>query len=110
MTAETAVLLPVLAMVLVLCLWGLSMVALQVRCTDAARTTARALARGESEARAREVGRALAPSRAELRLTRSGDLATVEVRLDGPAPWGWAGGGSGIELGARSVVAVETPP
>lgn len=86
-TAETAVVLPLLA-VFALCLcWLLSLGIAHVRLVDAARDGARALARGEASDRvARYVQRTAPGARAEL--SRSGEMATVLVTRDVAAP-GW---------------------
>lgn len=55
MTAELAVALPAIALVLAACLASVQLVAQQVRLTDAAADAARALGRGESEASARTI-------------------------------------------------------
>jgi len=54
-TAELAVALPAIALVLAACLASVQLVAQQVRLTDAAADVARALGRGESEASARTI-------------------------------------------------------
>ena len=79
-TAETAVLLPVLVVVLVLAVWVLACVAAQLTCVDAARAAARAAARGDTPAAVRSTAERLAPAAAEVAV-RPGD-GTVEVRVD----------------------------
>ena len=78
-TAETAVLLPVLVVVLAAAVWVLACVAAQLKCVDAARAAARAAARGDAPAAVREVGARLAPPGATVRV--SGGDGTVEVRV-----------------------------
>ncbi|MEX2289945.1 MAG: TadE family type IV pilus minor pilin [Mycobacteriales bacterium] len=78
-TAETAVLLPVLVVVLLACIGVLASVAAQLECVDAARAAARAAARGDAPAEVRATGQRLAPPGAVVELT-SGD-GTVEVRV-----------------------------
>ena len=78
-TAETAVLLPVLVVVLVLGIWVLGCVAAQLRCVDAARAAARAAARGDAPAAVRDVGERLAPAGARVVIRPGGD--TVEVHV-----------------------------
>lgn len=67
--------------VLMLCAAGLSAVAMQVRCVDAAREAARLAARGDDRS-ATEVARGIAPSGAAVVIRRDGALvvATVTVR------------------------------
>jgi TadE-like protein len=105
-TAETAVLLPALAALLVLSLWAIGVLGAQLRCIDAARTAARALARGEPEELARAAARAAAPHGARVRVTQGGDLVVVQVEatIGVPGPWSAAG----LDVGSRAVAAVET--
>ena len=78
-TAETAVVLPVLVVVLAAGVWALSCVAAQLSCVDAARAAARAAARGDSPAVVRDTGSRLAPDGAVVE-HRPSD-GTVEVRV-----------------------------
>jgi hypothetical protein len=88
-TAETAVLLPVLVVVLVACVWVLASVGAQLRCLDAARAGARAAARGDAPAAVRLTAERLAPADAQVVVSaRDGLLEVVvraEVRPFGPA-------------------------
>lgn len=79
-TAETAVLLPVLLVVLALCLSVLTAVAAQLKCVDAARAAARAAARGDAVPVVQEVGRARAPEGASVRVVVGDDTVEVAVR------------------------------
>ena len=109
-TAETAVALPALAVLLVMCLWAVTVVGQQLRCIDAARIAARALARGETEPLARSAAREAAPEGAAISVQTVDGLAVVEVRLTAgwPGPWGSGGGGSmGVDIGSRAVAAME---
>jgi hypothetical protein len=83
-TAEAAVVIPVLVAVAGLLVWGLMAGAAQVRCVDAARAGARAAARSETPAEVLRVARAAAPGGAEVSVGRSGDL--VRVRVTVPLP------------------------
>lgn len=78
-TAETAVVLPVLVLVLAAALAAVSVVTAQMRCADAAREGARAAARGESDAAVRQIVASSAPDGSAVTVGRSGDNATVEV-------------------------------
>lgn len=78
-TAETAVALPSLVVVLVLAVWVLLCVAAQLRCLDAAHVAARAAARGEVDAEVRSVAARVAPPGADVRVVRGG--GQVEVRV-----------------------------
>jgi hypothetical protein len=103
-TAETAVVLPALAVVLVLCLWSVMVVGQQLRCIDAARTGARALARGEPAGLARAAAVQGAPDGARVSLRVVDGLAVVEVRHSATLP---GIGGPGLQIGSRAVAAVE---
>ena len=82
-TAEAAVVLPVLLLVLGLAVGVLVAVSAQLRCVDAARTTARVAVRGDSDAQARDAGAKVAPSGARIRLQHEGDhvVVLVEARV-----------------------------
>lgn len=79
-TAEAAVVLPVLVFVLAAALAAVSVVTAQMRCADAAREGARAAARGESDAAVRQIANSAAPSGSSISVARDADTATVEVR------------------------------
>ena len=80
-TAEFAVAVPAVILVIVLALSAVSTAVDQVRCLDAARATARLLARGDSPQRAIAQGHTLAPPGAELSVSQSG--GDIEVRVVG---------------------------
>ena len=79
-TAETAVVLPVLLVVLAAAVWVLACVAAQLRCVDAAHVAARAAARGDAPAEVEAAGRAVAPADASVTVSRVGDQVQVSVR------------------------------
>lgn len=81
-TMETAMVLPSLLLVLAFCLGAVAAASAQLSCADAARVGARALARGETEERARELARSAAPETARVHLSEDGELAHVTVRTD----------------------------
>jgi Flp pilus assembly protein TadG len=89
-TAETAVVLPVLLLVLAGAVAAVTVVGAQLRCVDAAREGARAAARGESAAAVAEVVQRAAPRGAVTSFTTDGDDVrvgvTVEVAPLGPVP------------------------
>ena len=103
-TAETAVVLPALAVVLVLCLWSVTVVGQQLRCIDAARTGARALARGEPMGLARSAAEQGAPDGARVSLQIVDGLAVVDVRFSASLP---GFGGPALQIGSRAVASVE---
>jgi TadE-like protein len=78
-TAETAVVLPALTVVLALVLWAVAAITAQLACVDAARTAARALARGEQHAAVRVAAQQAAPSGASVALGTSSDHVVAEV-------------------------------
>jgi len=78
-TAETAVVLPVLLVVLAASIWVLACVAGQLRCVDAARVAARAAARGDAPAAVSAAARRAAPPGAEISIGRAGEAVTVRV-------------------------------
>lgn len=87
-TAETALVLPLLLAVTAALLWLLAVGAAQVRAVDAAREGARAAARGEEPALVHDVTARAAPEGSSI--TVGGDTRTVvvTVRADVAAPAG----------------------
>jgi hypothetical protein len=85
-TAELAMALPVLLAVTTGLAWLLAVGVAQVRVVDAARETARAVARGDAPETAADLGRRVAPAGAEVEVTSSGETVTVAVSaaVDGP--------------------------
>jgi len=106
-TAEMAVALSALAVVLVFALWSVAAVTAQLRCVDAALVAARALARGESSSLSVAAARASAPEGARIVVSRSGDLVVVQVHAGVRLPGPWSGSLPGLSLGGRAVAAVE---
>jgi hypothetical protein len=86
-TAETAVLAPVVASCLALGVWIVSLGHLQVRLVDTARDTARLVARGESIDEAIGHMRPNAPDATEFAVRRGGGFVTVRVSRQSPAPF-----------------------
>lgn len=83
-TAEIAVALPALVLVLTLALGAVAVVTDHLRCVDAARVGARLLARGEDAGRVRgEVARQ-APDGADIGLDVGPESVTVEVSAQPP--------------------------
>ena len=108
-TAELAIAIPTLVLVLFVALSALATVTDQVRCVDAARATARALARGDDQASALSAGKPLAPPGAAFAVSGagSGPGSEVVVVVRGrPAPGlGWLG--SLATPTGRAVAAIE---
>ncbi|MFJ9040944.1 TadE family type IV pilus minor pilin [Streptomyces sp. NPDC102406] len=101
-TAEAAVVLPVLVAFTMALIWALLAASAQIRCVDAARAGARAVARQEPRGAAIGAAREAAPSGARIEVGREGDLVrvTVRARSTGPGPLG-------VELGAQAVAVAE---
>lgn len=86
-TAETALVLPILLMTTIGLVWLLSLGAAQLRVIDAARETARAVARGDDVSAAVAVGERVAPDGGTVVVTDGGGqvvaLATADVQGPG---------------------------
>ena len=84
-TAETAVVLPSLILVLLLAVWAVTVAVAQLRCVDAAGTGARALARDEPAALVVAAAQSAGPRGARVTLARAAD--TVTVTVDAEIAW-----------------------
>lgn len=82
MTAEAAVVLPVLVLLLTVGVGTVGAVAAQLRCVDAAREVARAVARGEPAEAAIAVGVPAAPDGARFEVSVGPDLVVVTVSAE----------------------------
>jgi Flp pilus assembly protein TadG len=78
-TAELAVALPVLVLVVAAAMTAVSVLLAQLRCVDAAREGARAAARGEPIEVVRSVTGRAAPAGAVVEVTTTGDEVSVQV-------------------------------
>ncbi|MFE6689679.1 TadE family type IV pilus minor pilin [Streptomyces sp. NPDC057743] len=83
-TAEAAVVLPVLVVVAVALIWGLLAACARIACVDAARAGARAAARQEPSAQVLAAAKAAAPRGARIAVAREGDLVRVRVEAGLP--------------------------
>lgn len=109
-TAELALGLPLLLAVTTGLVWLLSVGAAQIRTVDAARETARAVARGDDEGAAVAVGERVAPDGVRVAVhTQSG---RVVVRATGhvPGPGGLFGFLPGVDVHAEAVAVAEEEP
>ena len=79
MTAETAVVLPVLLVVLAVAVWVLAAVSGQLRCTDAAGAGVRLAARGESTSAVEAAVLATAPEGSSVQVRQLGEQVEVVV-------------------------------
>ncbi len=101
-TAETAVVLPVLVVFAMALVWGLLVVAAQIQCVDAARTGARAAARQDPADAVAEVTREAAPRGARITVSREGDRVRVVVVAEPPVLHGLP-----FEVREEAVASVE---
>lgn len=104
-TAEIAVALPALVLVTALALWGLALASAQLACADAARTGARAAARGESLAAVRELVVKAVPQGATVKVSR--DEATVHVDVSASIRPPGAAGLPAMTVHAHAAAATE---
>ncbi|MEV0613858.1 TadE family type IV pilus minor pilin [Nonomuraea sp. NPDC050404] len=87
-TIETAAMLPALMVVLAAALWAIQAVGVQLECVDAARTAARAAARGEPLDQVREFTRTATSSNAEIAITRDPEFTKVQITVEVRPSWG----------------------
>lgn len=104
-TAETAVALPGLVLVLAMALWAVSAAGAQIRCADAARLGARAAARGEPVAWVRAAAGRAAPSGARVTVGRDATVTRVDVAAPVPPPL--AGDLRALVVSGRAVAETE---
>ena len=106
-TAELAVAIPALVLVLAVCLAAVSVAVDQVRCVDAARIGARAAARADPADHVRSLALAAAPDGADVQIHQApaGVAVTVSVRTGG-----WGGLLPSWTLSAVAVTPSEDPP
>lgn len=105
--AEAAVVLPTLVLLTVALAWLVSLGVAQVRVVDAARETARAAARSESDAQAIGLGRRVAPDGATVRVSRGADEVVVRVSAPVRGPGGVLGWLGPAVVSSRAVAAQE---
>ncbi|MFI1021656.1 TadE family type IV pilus minor pilin [Streptomyces olivaceus] len=101
-TAETAVVLPVLVVFAMALVWGLLVMAAQIQCVDAARTGARAAARQDPDDAVLALAREAAPDGARVTLGREADLVRVAVVAEPPVLHGLP-----FEVRAEAVASAE---
>lgn len=106
-TAETAVVLPVLALFTVAMVWMVCVGLTQVRAIDAAREIARAAARSDSRGEALALGRRVAPPGSRIAVRQGADIVQVTVSSPVRGPAGILGRLSGVRVRGESVSAVE---
>ncbi|HET6698086.1 MAG TPA: TadE family type IV pilus minor pilin [Nocardioidaceae bacterium] len=106
-TAEAAVVLPVLVAVVLGLVWLVSLGATQVRVVDAARETARAMARDDPTAQAIALGKQVAPDGARIDVQRGEGTVRVVVTAEVRGPGGIFGFLPGLSVDSASVAATE---
>ncbi|HEV2999357.1 MAG TPA: TadE family type IV pilus minor pilin [Solirubrobacteraceae bacterium] len=85
-TAETAVALPALLLVVAVCVWALGLVGATLRCAEAARAGARAAARGETAAEVTDAATRAARHDADVSTTAADGYVTVRVSWSARPP------------------------
>ena len=106
-TAETAMMLPLLVATTLALVWLLALAAAQTRVVDAAREVARAVARDESRAAAVALGRRVAPDGAQFRVRSGEGQVVVDVTAEVRGPGGLFRFAPGVTVEARAVAAAE---
>lgn len=106
-TAELALGLPVLLAVTTGLVWLLSVGAAQVRTIDAARETARAVARGDDVGDAVALGRRVAPHGVQIEVVTRDGRVTVHARGHVRGPGGLFGFLPGADVSADAVATAE---
>ena len=106
-TAELALVLPLLAAVTVGLAWLLAVGAGQVRAVDAARETARAVARGDDPVAAVAVGEEVAPSGATVHIATADGRVRVTVTGEVAGPGGLFASLPPARLRAEAVAILE---
>jgi hypothetical protein len=90
-TAEAATVIPVLVLLVAVLSWMVAFGVVQARVVDAARETARALARGDDADSSVRLGKRIAPSGARIEVREDGDELVVSVTADVSGPGGLLG-------------------
>ena len=109
-TAETALVLPILLAFVLGLVWLVSLGVTQARCLDAAREAARALARDVTVQAATDLARRSSPPGADIRIQRDGGAVVVTVSVPAKAPGPIFGALPAIGLSATAVSALEELP
>ncbi len=106
-TAEAAVVVPVLLALVLGSTWFVALAATQVRVVDAAREVARVAARGEPEDAAVASGRVVAPTGTRFAVTRDGEQVRVEASVTVAGPGGLFRFLPGVTVESVAVAAEE---
>jgi hypothetical protein len=108
-TAEAAIVLPLVALMSVTLAWLMTIGIVDVRVVDAARDAARSLARGDGQAAAVRAAQRSAGADASVVIRRDNGLVTVEVSRKVAAPGWLLVPAPTITMHATSSVEVEVP-
>ena len=106
-TAEAAMLLPVLFAFALGMVWVLAVAVTQVRLVDAAREAARAAARGDSDSAAVAKGRRVAPAGSRFTVARGDGRVEVTVSDEVHGPGGLFAHAPGLRVTSRAVAQQE---
>jgi Flp pilus assembly protein TadG len=106
-TAEAAVVIPLLLAVTLGLVWLVALAATQVRVVDAAREAARSAARGDSDEAAVARGREVAPGDASFHVVRSPDEVMVRVVAEVRGPGGLLAFLPAVPVSSEAVAAAE---
>jgi len=106
-TAETAVVIPVLLSLVLGSTWFVALAATKVRVVDAAREVARVAARGEVQEEAVAHGRRVAPDGTRFSVRRAGGQVVVEARVAVTGPGGLFAFLPGVTVESEAVAAEE---
>lgn len=106
-TAELVMVIPLLVAVTIGLVWLLSVGAAQIQVVDAARETARAVARGDDRGSAAARGRQVGPAGTRVSVSAGGDevVASAQARVTGPGGiFRWM---PGVTVRGEAVAATE---
>ena len=106
-TAEAALVLPLVAAFALALVWLISLGFAQVQAADAARDAAREIARGGDQGMATMAARRTAPDSASVALQREGDLVTVSVSFPSRPPSWLLVPVPSVDVHASATVAAE---
>lgn len=106
-SAETAAVLPLLVVVAVGLCWLVGLAVVQMRVTDAARESARLVARGESVDVATSLARRVAPDGSSVSVTTEAGVVVVRVSAPVRGPAGVFSAWGGFDIDAEAVASAE---
>lgn len=107
MTAELALGLPLVLAVTVGLVWLLAAASAQIRVVDAARESARSVARGDTESAARAVAQQIAPTGATIQVVVEGGRVAVTASAEVDGPGGLFDFLPGVTVRSQAVAVLE---